>query len=280
MSENPVPIVSEKDPEAAEFVKRHIAPPSFSDKEAERAYIKERLAAGIRIFGKLNFDHGVAGHLSVRDPVDPETYWVNPLGKSFKLMTVSDLVRVDKDGNVIGGGQPGWRIANKAGFVIHSSIHRSRPDAMAICHAHTPYGKAFAALGKNLEMITQDSCAFYNDLALYNNFGGMAVKEEEGKQIAEALGNCKAGILQNHGLITVGGSIESAVAWFIMLEEECRVQLLADAASANRGAPTLKISHEEAQSTHQGIGLDAAGYFKGKPYFEAIEAEFGHHFKQ
>ncbi|KAF8305672.1 class II aldolase/adducin domain-containing protein [Clavulina sp. PMI_390] len=255
-------------------------PPKFPDKEAERAYVKERLTAALRIFGKMNFDHHVAGHLSVRDPVDPNTYWVNPLGKAFKCMRVSDLVRVDKEGNVIGGGQPGWRIANKAGFVIHSSIHQSRPDAVAICHAHTPYGKAFAALGKNLEMISQDSCAFYNDVALYSDFGGMVVKEDEGKRIAEALGKCKAGILQSHGLITVASSIEAAVLWFIMLEHECQVQLLADSAAAGRGTQTVKISPEEAAFTYQGTGLPESGYFMAKPYFEVIEAEFGHEYKQ
>lgn len=93
--------------------------------------------------------------------------------------------------------------------------HVTTFPTLIVCHAHTPYGKAFAALGKPLDIITQDGCMFYNDLAHYNDFGGAALESDEGIRIANALGNKKAGILQNHGLITVGKSIESAVLWFI-----------------------------------------------------------------
>lgn len=86
----------------------------------------------------------------------------------------------------------------------------------SVCHSHTPYGKAFAALGKPLDIITQDACIFYNDHAVYADFGGTALEKDEGRRIAIALGKNKAGILQNHGLITLGASIESAVVWFIM----------------------------------------------------------------
>jgi len=195
-------------------------------------------------------------------------------------MTVSDLIQVDKEGNVVGGGKPGRRIANKAGFIIHSAIHQARPDAVAICHAHTPYGKAFAALGKPLDIITQDGCVFHNDLAHYDDFGGAALESDEGIRIANALGNKKAGILQSHGLITVGKSIESAVLWFIALEQECQVQLLADAAAGGLNTKTIKISPEDAQFTYNATGTEEAGYFIAQPYFEVIEAEFGSQYKQ
>jgi len=242
--------------------------------------VKDRLAAGLRIFGKFGFEHHVAGHLSVRDPVDPSTYWVNPIGKAFRLMTISDLIQVNKHGEVVGGGKPGRRLANKAGFMIHSAIHEARSDANAICHAHTVYGKAFAALGKNLDIISQDSCVFYNDVALYDDFGGAALVKEEGVMIAKALGECKAGILRNHGLVTVGSTIESAVLWFIMLEQECQTQLLADAAAAGRNIQTVKIAPEEAAFTYSATGTERAGYFMASPYFEVIEAECGDEYKK
>lgn len=84
-----------------------------------------------------------------------------------------------------------------------------------VCHAHSIYGKAFSALGKNLDMTTQDACIFYNDIAHYNDFGGTVIEAEEGARIAEALGKCKSGILQNHGIITTGTTIDSAVARFL-----------------------------------------------------------------
>jgi ribulose-5-phosphate 4-epimerase/fuculose-1-phosphate aldolase len=69
---------------------------------------------------------------------------------------------------------------------------------------------------------------------------------EEGQNIAKALGNKKAALLQNHGLLTVGKSIEETVFWFVSLEKCCHAQLLADAAVAGRGGETVKIGEEEA----------------------------------
>jgi len=105
----------------------------------EQLFRKQRLAAALRIFGKFGFDEGVAGHITVRDPLDPETFWVNPMGRSFKMMRVSDLIRVDHDGTIVEGSG----ILNGAAFTIHSQIHAARPDVTAAAHAHSIYGKAW-----------------------------------------------------------------------------------------------------------------------------------------
>jgi ribulose-5-phosphate 4-epimerase/fuculose-1-phosphate aldolase len=81
---------------------------------------------------------------------------------------------------------------------------------------------------------------------LYDRFGGVVLATEEGQNIAKALGNKKAALLQNHGLLTVGKSIEETVFWFVSLEKCCHAQLLADAAAAGRGGETVKIGEEEA----------------------------------
>lgn len=99
---------------------------------------------------------------------------------------------------------------------IHSAIHKARPDVNAICHAHSTYGKAFASLGRKLEIITQDACTFYEDHALLGSFGGVVVTSSEGDAIVNELKGNKALILQNHGLLTVGQTIQSAVAWYIL----------------------------------------------------------------
>lgn len=161
-------------------------------------------------------------------------------------MTVSDLIRVDHAGNVVEGGRPGRQIVNLAGFTIHHAIHVARPDVLAICHSHSTYGKAYATLGKPLEITTQDSCSFYNDVAHLADFGGVVIESKESASITDALGAKKAIILQSHGLLTVGGSIESAVAWFIMLEKQCEVALLADAAAAGRGGKVVPIDEPQA----------------------------------
>lgn len=106
-------------------------------------------------------DHpGVAGHITLRDPVDPSTFWVNPFGRAFSLMKASDLIQVDHHGKVIDGGPN--RMLNAAAFMIHSAIHAARPDVMCAAHSHSLHGRAFCSLGRPLDIISQDSCAFYN----------------------------------------------------------------------------------------------------------------------
>ena len=101
------------------------------DPAAEQLQRKQRLAAALRIFGKFGFDEGVAGHITVRDPIDTETFWVNPMGRSFKLMRVSDLIRVSHEGDIV----EGEGLLNGAAFTIHSRIHQARPEVTAAAHA-------------------------------------------------------------------------------------------------------------------------------------------------
>jgi len=242
------------------------SPPKFEDKYEEREYLKGRLAAAFRIFGKEGFDEGVAGHITLRDPVEPETFWVNPFGVAFSLINKSDLIRVDKHGKVIEGGEV--RLLNVAAFMIHHAIHVARPDVVCAAHSHSIYGRAFSTLGKKLDTITQDSCAFHNDLVVYDSFHGVVLEEEEGIHIAERLGPHKAALLQNHGILTVGQSVEAAVFWYLALEKCCRAQLLADAAG-----PTKKIPEDEAVKTFKTIGGPGSGWFGGKPAFDVIHKE-------
>jgi ribulose-5-phosphate 4-epimerase/fuculose-1-phosphate aldolase len=103
---------------------------------------------------------GVAGHITVRDPIDPSTFWVNPFGTAFKLMKASDLIQVDHAGKVIDGGPN--RMLNAAAFMIHSAIHAARPDVNCAAHSHSLHGRAFCSLGRPLDIISQDACAFHN----------------------------------------------------------------------------------------------------------------------
>ncbi|KAJ5618147.1 hypothetical protein N7537_003261 [Penicillium hordei] len=247
--------------------------PAFEDKMKEREYLKGRLAAAFRIFGDKGYDEGVAGHITLRDPVDPTTFWVNPFGTAFKLMKASDLIQVDHHGNVIAGGEN--RLLNAAAFMIHSAIHEARPEVNCAAHSHSLHGRAFCSLGRPLDIISQDACAFHNDqdLALYSSFKGVVLAEEEGQNIAKALGNKKAALLQNHGLLTVGNTIEETVFWFVSLEKCCYAQLLADAAATGRGGQTVKIEEADAAFTYKTVGTPMAGWFSAKPLFDVIHAE-------
>jgi ribulose-5-phosphate 4-epimerase/fuculose-1-phosphate aldolase len=239
-------------------------PPTFASVEEERQYRKQRLAAGFRLFSKFGFDEGVAGHITARDPELDDHFWVNPFGMHFSQIKASDLILVNHQGEVVQGD----RAVNGAAFAIHSQVHAARPDVVAAAHSHSTYGRAWSALGRKLDPITQDVCAFYNDHDLFDDYTGVVLDTEEGKRIAHALGDNKAAILRNHGLLTVGHSVDEAVWWFITMERSCQVQLLAEAA----GTPVL-IDPEMAELTSKQVGSHTAGWFSFQPLYDRIVRE-------
>lgn len=238
--------------------------PTFQSVEEERHYRKTRLAAAFRLFSKFGFDEGVAGHITARDPELTDHFWVNPFGMHFSQIRVSDLVLVNSEGKVVEGDKP----VNVAAFTIHSQIHKARPDVVAAAHAHSLYGKAFSSLGKLPEPITQDACRFYNDIALFDDYTGEVLELEEGKRIAQALGDKKAVILKNHGLLTVGTTVDSAAWWFITLERTIQAQMIAEAA----GTPQ-PIDPETAAKTRLQVGSEHAGWFAFQPLYDMITKE-------
>jgi ribulose-5-phosphate 4-epimerase/fuculose-1-phosphate aldolase len=239
-------------------------PPTFATFEEERRHRKERLAAGFRLFSKFGFDEGVAGHITARDPEDPELFWVNPFAVHFGHISVSDLLCVNAQGEVVEGNRP----VNVAAFAIHSQVHAARPDVTAAAHSHSVYGKSWSALGRTLDPITQDVCAFYEDHDLFDDYTGVVVNTEEGKRIGAALGTNKAVILRNHGLLTVGETVDEAVWWFITMERSCQAQLLAEAA----GTPVL-IDKEVAALTHSQVGNHYSGWLSFQPLYNRIVRE-------
>lgn len=231
----------------------------------ERLYRKQRLAAAFRLFGRFGFDLGGAGHITVRDPQYRDHFWVNPAGLHFGHIRVSDLLLVDHHGEIVEHGEV--KILNRAAFAIHSRLHAARPDVDAAAHSHSIYGKAFSTLGKLLDPLTQDSCAFYEDHAVFSEFSGVVLDTDEGDRIAEALGTGKAVILQNHGILTVGPSVETAVWRYLAMENACQAQLLAEAA----GTP-VPIPHAVAKHTAAQVG-GPYGDFSFHPYFELVARE-------
>jgi ribulose-5-phosphate 4-epimerase/fuculose-1-phosphate aldolase len=239
-------------------------PPRFSSPGEERTHLKQRMAAAFRLFDRFGFGEGVAGHLTGRDPERTDCFWVNPFGLSFGLIRASDLILVSHDGEVVEGDWP----VNRAAFAIHSQVHQARPDVVAAAHTHSTYGRAFSTLGRLLDPLTQDACAFYGDHGLFDDFTGVVLDTEEGKRIAHALGGHKAAILRNHGLLTVGHSVDEAAWWFVTMERSCQVQLAAMAA----GDP-VHIDDEYAGLTQTQVGSHAAGWFSFQPLYDKIVAD-------
>jgi ribulose-5-phosphate 4-epimerase/fuculose-1-phosphate aldolase len=233
--------------------------PKFATVEEERLHRKQRLAASFRLFGRFGFDEGVAGHITARDPEHTDQFWVNPFGRNFKHVRV-----VDRNGTVVHGDA----FVNQAAFAIHSQVHEARPEIVAAAHSHSLHGKAWSSLGRLLDPLTQDACAFFEDHALFDDYTGVVLDPEEGKRIAHALGENKAVILRNHGLLTTGYSVDEAVWSFITMERTCQAQLLAEAA----GTP-VKIADEMARTTHDQTGSPVACYFSFQPLWDWITRE-------
>lgn len=254
-------------------------PPTFSDPLEHRAFLKFRLAQAYRIFAKYGYDEGVAGHITVRDPIRPDCYWVNPWVVHFKLIQPEMLLLVDHEGKIQEKESGPSRFLNRAAYMIHSAIHEGRPDVICAAHSHTTYAKALSALGVPLDPITQDSCAFYKDHTLYSEFRGIVNDREEGLAIASALGSNKAVILQNHGLLVATKSIESTVFFFISMEKCCQVQMIADQAAAARGQSLRLIDPENAAQTQKQLGSETAGWLNGLPEFQLLEHEEGKRFE-
>lgn len=237
------------------------AGPDRRTPEEERVRRKQRLAAALRIFATLGYEEGAGGHITARDPVRPDHFWINPFGRPFGRVRVSDLLLVDHTGAVVMGE---GRI-NPAGYAIHSRIHAARPDAVAAAHTHSVHGRAFSTLRRRLDPLTQDACAFFEDHELYDEYSGVVLASDEGEAIARTLGQGKAVIMANHGLLTVGTSVDEAAWWFVAMDRCCRVQLLAEAAGTPR-----PIDPGSARTAHDQIGTPALGRLNFRPMYESI----------
>ena len=194
--------------------------------DAERRHaVRSYLAAALRMFAELDFDEGAAGHLSVRDPIDPDLFWINPDGMPFDLATASQMTLVNHAGEVFeGAGAP-----SRAGLHLHAAVYAARPDLDSAMHAHPVHTKAWSSLRRLLDPINQEVCIFYGCHSLFDEYEGPFSDESESKKIAGALGSDNiAVILRNHGLLTVGRSIGSAAYRFMIFDRSVRTQMIAE----------------------------------------------------
>ncbi len=235
--------------------------PSFAE---VRLFRKQRLAASLRLFSLYGFDYGPAGHITVRDPEWTDHFWINPLGQYFGHVRVSDLLLVNHAGEIAIGN----RTVNQAGFQIHSAIHRARPEVIGVAHSHSIYGKAWSTLGRALDPLTQDSAGYEGEQAL-SDFTGIVLEAEQAQQLVQDLGDKNFAILKNHGLLTAGLSVESAVWHFIALENAAQTQILAEAAGKPVLIPQEVVLHTKRQFSR---GPDG-GRYAFQPFYEKIVRE-------
>jgi ribulose-5-phosphate 4-epimerase/fuculose-1-phosphate aldolase len=223
---------------------------------AERLHRKQRLAAAFRLFGRLGFEVGLAGHFSARDAIRPDLFWVNPLGMSFGDIRASDLLLVDPEGTVV----EGEGMVNLSGVPYHDHIQRVRPEVVGIAHAHSFHAKVWSSFVRPLDPITADAAVFHDDQVVFNPQRPDGRSMAEGRstvvqQAIAALGDRNVLIWQNHGLWTVGATVEAAAWRFIMFEDAARGQLAAEAAGTPFVPPTPAKTPEARKRSEVGAWL-------------------------
>ncbi|KAJ3340846.1 hypothetical protein HDU93_006138 [Gonapodya sp. JEL0774] len=232
---------------------RRIVFPTFRTVDEERQHMKQRLAAAFRIFAEHGFDSGNAGHATFRDPEFEDCYWVNPIGVHFSDITVGDLCMLNQAGEMIVGNRP----VLSATFAIHGGIYRKCPQVRAAVHTHSDHGVAFSTLGKLLDPISQDTCAFYNRQVLFGEFEGPVLDVSEGETYGKLINETgsRLVILQNHGLLTTGESVDEMAYSFIFADKCCKIQ----SKQTKRNPPTYQAPAHPRTVLQLLLMADAAG---------------------
>ncbi len=195
--------------------------------EEIRARRKRDCALGYRLFAAHRWGDLGDGHISARDPERTDCFWMLRWGVSYHAAKVSDLVLVGPNGELVEGeGEgEGKGAINIAGYYIHHPILEARPDLVSAVHVHTGWGSPFSAEARMFEPISQESCIFFEDHALWNDEEVQVQSVPAGRRIAEALGQNSAIILRNHGLLTGGDSVAEAVGRFVYMERVAELHM-------------------------------------------------------
>src|SRR3954467_7594394 len=198
--------------------------PLKSKVSAEEWQTRVDLAACYRLVHHYAMDDLVYNHISARVPGEEGHFLINAYGMTYDEITASSLVKIDFDGKVVQDSGTGYGI-NHAGFVIHSAVHRGRPDVACVIHTHTPAGMAISAMKCGLVPLTQNAM-FFSGVG-YHDYEGPAVDLDEQRRLASALGAHAPMGLTNHGLLAVGATIPEAFVTIYWLERACRAQAIA-----------------------------------------------------
>ncbi|MCL9676225.1 class II aldolase/adducin family protein [Acinetobacter soli] len=184
-----------------------------------------QLAALYRLIAHYKMTDLIDTHISLRVPEEPNHFLINRYGVIFDHMRASDLVKIDHDGKIVESYDQGKKV-NVAGFVIHSAIHHAKPHLDCVIHTHTADGVAVSAQKDGLLPISQHALKFYRRLS-YHDYEGIALSLEERERLVNDLGNNKAMILRNHGLLAAGESVAHAFHEIFFLERACQIQIKA-----------------------------------------------------
>ncbi len=204
------------------------------------------LAALYRLVANLRMTDLIYTHISARLPGSEHHFLINPYGVLFHRITASSLVKIDMEGNIVEPEERQSRSVNAAGFTIHSAVHMARPDLMCVVHTHTAAGIAVSAQKQGLLPISQHAMKFYGQIG-YHNYEGIAFDLAERERLIRDLGNHKAMILRNHGLLACGRTIPEAFHEIYYLERACQAQVAALSGGAELVFPPEEVRQHAAK---------------------------------
>lgn len=223
-------------------------PVALGDPALERLQRKREAALGYRVMASWGWGADGSGHITARDPERTDCFWLLGYGVPFGEATAEDLVLVNEDGEVTEGDYD----INRAAYYIHAPIHAARPDVVGAIHMHTPYGTPFAALDEPLPMSSQEAAAFHHNQAVFSGWELNVADLDTGKRLAADLGPHRLLVLANHGLLTVGTHVSTAVGFFVLAERAAEVAVK---------VPTgRRISDEHARQVGASVGAEANGW--------------------
>jgi ribulose-5-phosphate 4-epimerase/fuculose-1-phosphate aldolase len=196
------------------------------------------LAACYRLVDLYGMSDLIANHISVRVPGEPNHFLINAYGLLYEEITASSLIKVDLDGAVVAKPPFDYGV-NRAGFVIHSAIHRARHDVDCVIHTHTAAGMAVSSLDCGLLPLNQTAMRFAH--VAYHDYEGVVLNLDEQERLVADLGDADLMILRNHGLLVVAASIPQAFNHIHRAELSCRTQIMAMAAGARLVSPPAEV---------------------------------------
>jgi L-ribulose-5-phosphate 4-epimerase len=184
--------------------------------------IKTEVSLGCRVLGAEDQGDLVWGHISARDP-EGRGAWMKAATLGFEEVGVDDVILVDRSGEVVAG--QGRRHAE---YPLHTEVMAARPDVNSVVHTHSQPAVALGATGTALRPISHEGNLFVPpEMARFTKTGDLILTPELGRDVAETLGDRNAMLLVNHGILTVGPDVPTAVVTAVLLDRACRTQLMA-----------------------------------------------------
>ncbi|HEX2824893.1 MAG TPA: class II aldolase/adducin family protein [Burkholderiales bacterium] len=218
--------------------------PAVKDRvSAEEWETRVNLAACYRLAAHFRMTDLIYTHISARVPGPEHHFLINAFGLLWDEIGASTLVKVTLDGDIV--DDPTGNGINRAGYVIHSAVHRARADVECVMHTHTQAGIAVSAQQAGLLPLSQHAMRFTGRLG-YHDYEGLALELDEQARLVRDLGEHKAMILRNHGLLTCGASIAEAFDYMYYLERACQAQVAAMGGCAKLNVPPDEVAQKTA----------------------------------